>query len=292
MGAYNLLKLFVDSGAYSAFTNKTQINLMEYIEFIQVNKNYIETYANLDDIGSAEKTWENQREMEKHGLSPIPVYHLDEDPKYLAMAMEYDYFAVGGLASAKGRSLSPFLESVFEKVCTEKSDFFPTHKVHGFGITTPQILCSFPWYSADSTSWVMYGKYGIILIPKIEKGEFRYDLPPYSIAISSRSKAIGDIKHFRNFSKMEQKWIKNYCLEKGCPIGRTLYKKVPSDYLLKENEKWYDRKNKDRVEVIVDKGLCCDGELRDKLNLIYFLELEKNQPKWPWRWESRRLNLF
>ena len=278
-------KLFLDSGAYSSYENNTTINLQDYINFIKEHESEIEVYANLDDIGCPEKTWQNQKEMERQGLNPIPVYHLNEDQKYLEMCMKYPYFAVGGLASAKGASLTPFLDAVFRKLCTKESDYYPICKVHGFGIATPEIINRYPFYSIDSTSWVAYGKFGIILIPKLKHDTFRYDLPPYSIAISSRSKAVGNSEHFRNFSKMEQEWIKSYCKNKGFPIGRTLFKQVGPGYILKENEHWTDRKTKQRVEVIVDSGLCNNGEMRDGLNLLYFLDLEKNQPHWPWPWK-------
>jgi hypothetical protein len=87
---------------------------------------------------------------------------------------------------------------------------------------------------------------------------------------------------------MMRKVIIKYCEDKGLKMGRTLFKQVSPGYILKENEHWTDRKEKTRVEKIVDKGLCCDGEMRDKLNLIYFLDLEKHQPKWPWPWKLHK----
>jgi len=285
-------KLFLDSGAYSAYSNNTTVNIEDYIAFIKEHEKEIEVYANLDDIGSVEQTWKNQRTMERAGLNPIPVYHLNEDPKYLRWAMEYPYFAVGGLASAKGVSLSPFLDSVFRKICTKESDFYPTHKVHGFGMATPEIISRYPWWSIDSTSWAQYSRYGLVLIPKIVNRFLRYDLPPYIITVSSRSKAIGDEKHLRNLGHMTQEWITAYCESKGCPIGRTLFKSVSPDYKLKDNEHFTDRKTKTRVEVIVEPGLCNNGELRDKLNLLYFLDLEKSQPRWPWIWTVEEHQLF
>ena len=48
---------------------------------------------------------------------------------------------------------------------------------------------------------------------------------------------------------------------------------------------------KDKIEVILEKGLCCDGDMRDSFNLEYFLDLEKNQPKWPWRFVVAKLPL-
>ena len=90
--------LFLDSGAYSAWTSGKELLVEDYIEYIKEHKDYIDVYANLDVIGSAEGTWENQRKMEAAGSSPLPVYHVNEPLKYLDMCMEYDYFAVGGMA--------------------------------------------------------------------------------------------------------------------------------------------------------------------------------------------------
>jgi hypothetical protein len=276
-------KLFLDSGAYSAYQNKTIVDIYEYMDFIKKHEKEITTYANLDSIGSAEETWKNQRIMEQHGFNPIPVYHLDEDNKYLDMCLKYDYFAVGGLASAKGKSLKPFLKKVFVKVCPESNNYYPICKVHGFGIATPEIITFFPWYSIDTTSWVQYGRYGIILVPRVEFGNITYKKPPMSVAISSKSKAIGDIKHFRHCREKDE--VMEYCRIKNFPIGKTLTKKVNPGYELKENESWIDRKTKDKVQVIIERGLCCDGEMRDALNLQYFLDLEKHIPKYPWQYK-------
>lgn len=285
-------KCFLDSGAYSAWANNTNVDIQDYMDFIFLHEKEIEVYACLDDIRDPEKTWQNQEIMEKEGLHPLPVYHTEEPEKYLQRAMEYPYFALGGMALKGAVSRREQFNFVFSRICTKKSDFYPTHKVHGFGLASPDLLINFPWYSADTTSWAQYGRFGIVLIPRIINGTFRYDKAPCVLTVSSRSKGIGNSGHFRNMSKMEREWISKYCESKGCPIGRTLFKTVSSDYVLKDNEHFTDRKKKDRVEVIIDKGLCCDGELRDKLNLLYFLNLEKNQPKWPWRWLIEEAPLF
>jgi hypothetical protein len=309
-----LTKLFLDSGAFSAYSNKTTVNLQDYIDFIYEHKDEIETYANLDDIGSPEKTWENQAEMERQGLRPIPVYHLNEPIKYRDKAMEYEYFAIGGLASAKGVSLTPFLDTVFQAVCPPEKDFYPTHKVHGFGIATPEILTKYPWYSIDSTSWVMYGRYGIILIPDTNYlKEFVFNKPPRAIAISSRSKAIGDKDHYDRLQGEKKDSIVRYCKSKGIPIGRSLTRRVEPGYILKEDEQWWGRvesipeKNVEKgldekeyertvstrkVVKVVEVGLRNDGSLRDKLNLLYFLDLEKYQESWPWPWNWKEEHLL
>jgi hypothetical protein len=281
-------KLFLDSGAFSAFQNKTDVNIQNYIRFIKDHLHEIETYANLDSIGNVEETWTNQAIMENEGLKPIPVYHLDEDPKYLDRCLKYDYFAVGGLASATGRALDPFLIDVFRKVCPKENNYYPISKVHGFGIATPQMVSKFPWYSLDTTSWVQYSRYGIILLPFISEQVPKYNKPPQTIAVSSRSKAIGDAEHLNNYEEDRRKTIIAYIKYKGFSLGHSEIIKVPLGYKLKPNEFWINKNSKKSIERIVERGLCNDGDLRTSFNLEFFLELEKNQPVYPWRFVHER----
>ena len=84
MNTKNKVHLFLDSGAFSAYTLGIEINIYEYIEFIKQHKNIIDMYANLDVIATgntlndkkyaAEKTLQNQKIMEEAGLSPLPVF--------------------------------------------------------------------------------------------------------------------------------------------------------------------------------------------------------------------------
>jgi intein/homing endonuclease len=136
----------------------------------------------------------------------------------------------------------------------------------------------------NSTSWVMYGKYGLILVPRTLDGVYRYDESPYTYAISARSKAIGSNSHFHNRPGIEKERALDYFSQHGFIMGKSECKTVGSNsYELKDGEKWIDKK-KNEVEVVMEEGLCNNYELRDKLNLIYFLDLEKNQKEWPWPW--------
>jgi hypothetical protein len=260
-------RIFLDSGAYSAWQQKKQIDLQAYIDFIYNNRQYIEVYANLDDIEDPEKTWVNQREMEAQGLSPLPVYHVGEDEKFLKMALEYEYFAVGGMALKSGTVRESQFDMVFRIICPKSNYYKPTHKIHGFGLAAPNLMLSYPWYSVDTTSWVQYGRYGLILVPKAVGGIFHYGRSPYTIAISERSKATGDARHFKNLPEIEKKAIQKYAEKRGCPIGESRF----------ESGK----------EVVIEPGLINDYRIRDRLNTFYFLDLEKNQKEWPWAWQTR-----
>ena len=154
-------QLFMDSGAFTASTKGVKIDIKEYAQWIRENREYIHTYANLDVIGNAEATWENQQRLEDMGLNPLPVFHTREPWEYLERYVEkYDYVGLGGLVPfAKGRDpiYVPWVLKCF-KMAQGKCVF------HGFGVTNWETLKNFPWYSVDSTSWLAGTQYGQVPI--------------------------------------------------------------------------------------------------------------------------------
>src|SRR2546423_4074021 len=67
--------VFLDSGAFSAYSQGAKINIAAYCRYIFKYKHLLAVYSNLDVIGSAEGTLKNQRYMESKGLQPLPVFH-------------------------------------------------------------------------------------------------------------------------------------------------------------------------------------------------------------------------
>ena len=45
------VELFLDSGAFSAWSQKIEINIQDYISFIKEHEDVIDIYANLDELG-------------------------------------------------------------------------------------------------------------------------------------------------------------------------------------------------------------------------------------------------
>ena len=276
------VSLFLDSGAFSAFTKGVEISIQDYIDFIKENKKYIDVYANLDVIGDAEATLKNQRIMEKQGLSPIPCFHYGEPWKYLDLYLsEYDYIAIGGMARVSKRGLH-FLDLCFDKICDKEGT--PTIKVHGFAITSLKLMLRYPWYSVDSTSWVLTGRMGDILVPQKRNGAYDYCLEPMKVSISARSSSDGTEKHVNNMSPSILKITKEYTNFLGMEIGKSKFSRKPANYELKSNERWISQVENDgtrEIETIVTPGLCNNYRLRDQVNIMYFLGLEKQIPPWP-----------
>lgn len=153
LGIDNGLKVFLDSGAFTVFTQGQTVDVYDYGRWVSKYEDKFELYANLDVIGhgkeSAEGTWRNQRILEdEFGLSPLPVFHSGEDWSVLERYLEagYSYIGLGGLVGSDRKSLMPWLVQCFRMA--EGSAVF-----HGFGMTAGTVLFSLPWYSVDSSSW-------------------------------------------------------------------------------------------------------------------------------------------
>jgi len=145
---------FLDSGAFSAWSQKKKINIEEYADFILKNKSEFDVYANLDSIGDPLQTQTNQEYLESRGLNPLPVYHYNEPlPILHNLIAKYEYIALGGMVPISTKDLEEWLKEVFKYICNEEGH--PKIKVHGFGMTTLSLIERYPWYSIDSTSPIM-----------------------------------------------------------------------------------------------------------------------------------------
>lgn len=158
--------VFLDSGAFSAFTKGAQIKVEEYAKYILKNKDIIHLAANLDDLHKRESlTWANQKALESliAPMPVLPVFHTREDPAWLKKYMDagYDYIALGGMVPESKQWLRSWLDDVWGNYLVDARGR-PRIKVHGFGLTTFDLMLRYPWFSVDSTSWVLAGRYGLI----------------------------------------------------------------------------------------------------------------------------------
>jgi len=153
-------KIFLDSGAFSAFTLNKKIDIDHYIEYIKKNRQYLHIYACLDVIGDAEGTMKNLRYMESKGVNPLPVFHNGSDFKFLEEIVEkYDHFALGGLVPlARDRvRMDAHLNKCFRIITKKFKETGKMPKVHGFGINSFRLWMKYPFHSTDATSWLHGG---------------------------------------------------------------------------------------------------------------------------------------
>jgi len=310
------VSLFLDSGAFSAWSKNIEINLQDYIDYIKKVEHIVEVYATLDVIGNPEKTYENQLEMERQGLNPIITLHKGEDMKWLKLYLDrYDYIALGGIAGGvTAVDIETHLNKCWEIIC-DTPDRKPRCKVHGFGLTSLRLITRYPWYSVDSTSWVMTSRFGSVYVPRMKNGKYVYvpftedgkyipNLSSWKVCVSERSPSNKEAdKHITSFTEMERRMILKYLDYKGFKLGKSEFKEVGKGYELKEGESWFGKeelntkeniqgnewkgKKSRTVEIIIEPGLCNDYKLRDELNIIYFSDLQEAFPEEPWSWTSQ-----
>lgn len=159
------IKVFLDSGAFSAFTQGVQIDIGKYCDYIHKNADIVAFPSVLDAIGDAEGTFHNQHEMERRGVRPLPCFHYGEPLDLLQYYVErYEYITIGGMVPISTPQLKIWLDDLWGEYLTD-SEGKPKVKVHGFGLTSLPLMTRYPWYSVDSSTWVQWAANGMILIP-------------------------------------------------------------------------------------------------------------------------------
>ena len=223
-------RFFLDSGAYSAWSRGTVIDLDEYCAFIRANIDHIEVYASLDVIpgvpgraattaernNAAEQSWDNYLYMKSEGLDPIPVFHYGEDDIFLKRMLKHgcSYIGIGGLVSVPSRMRRHWLDHVFTML-TDASGM-PTVKTHGFGMTAIPLVFRYPWYSIDSTTWIKITANGAVYLPQMRDGQFVFDQIPEIVSVSAQNPKQGeDGKHYNSMSPSMKKHFHDWILQCG-----------------------------------------------------------------------------
>lgn len=137
--------LMPDSGAFSAWKKDVTINLFDYMTYIK--RNQIGKYVVLNVVGDPDQTDFHLNKMEEDGLFPIAVFHFKTDFTWLdRYAAKYRYVALGGTVGKPKHVRDSFFREVFNRQ--------PKLHYHGLGMTVPDIMRKYPWFSVDSTRLV------------------------------------------------------------------------------------------------------------------------------------------
>jgi len=139
------MNVLLDSGAFSAWSRGRVIDIDEYANYVRIKKPY--RYFNLDVIGDSVATNHNQLYLESIGLSPIPIFHFDEPFEILdSLARKHKLIGLGGTVGRSLQARKNWLSQVYARC--------PNVAFHGLGVTHPELLESYPFYSVDSTWWL------------------------------------------------------------------------------------------------------------------------------------------
>lgn len=154
----NSVPVFLDSGAFSAMNSGAKIDLNEYIRFCQQHRNCFEIIASLDVIKDHEATWRNHCAMSEAGVASIPAFHIQEPFMALErMVASNEYVALGVAGMQVSWAHKAKLRAWLAKCFVVARHINPLVKIHGFGITSSDLMWQFPWESVDSTTWLNAG---------------------------------------------------------------------------------------------------------------------------------------
>lgn len=209
-------RIFLDSGAFSAYTLGVELKVSDYCEYIDRNQDILRKEDGvimasvLDGIGDPLQTWRNQYEMELRGVTPLPCFHIGEDERYLEHYVKnYEYITLGGMVGTSVDKLFIWLDRIWSKYLTDGSGRARV-KVHAFGITSFNIMKRYPWYSCDSSSWIQAAAFGSIVTP---------DHGP--LAVSSKSPSRHDQgRHLTTLSEIEQDYVLTMLEKQGFTLER------------------------------------------------------------------------
>lgn len=205
------VKVFLDSGAFSAFSQGVEIDLDAYCEYIKRNKDIVDFASVLDSIGSASGTWKNQAAIERNNVNVLPCFHYGEDMEVGRYYVKnYKHFTLGGLVPVSTPQMQIWLDRVWKELLTDQ-DGKPVAKIHGFGVTSLPLMFRYPWDSVDSSTWVQWAAMGMILLPKSGK---QIDVSDKS----SRRKQAG--QHLDSMPKIQRQAIEDEIAEYGVDPDR------------------------------------------------------------------------
>jgi len=260
------VRLMIDSGAFTAWSQGREVKLEDYLNFIEQNRDVInDQYIVCLDVirgGRTDKPTqkdydeaarlglENYYKMKERGVKSIPVFHQGENFVWLEkMIQECDYIGVSANNDYSDSVKDKWLYECFYVIKKSKK---PDIKTHGFGITSPALLAKYPYTSVDSSAWALTSAFGAILTP--------YGRILISEGKNSEEKAkrMVDPNFIENLPEYQRKKIIDYIESFGF-----------SYQLAKKNYKY-----------------------RNIINIDYFLQMEKRLTEQPTVFSDHQQPLF
>lgn len=174
--------IIIDSGAFSAWRLGKAIDLPEYCKFLKENEHWITTSVALDVINpndpnaAAKASFDNYMFMRKQGLRPVPVFHVGEKIEWLFRLLDAgaDYIGLSASSIVSRGKADEWYGLAWSHLVDSKGA--PIVKAHAFGEGRYESLLNFPWYSADTTSWIYSSQHsGVIQLGDSFRLGFRND---------------------------------------------------------------------------------------------------------------------
>lgn len=175
-------KIMLDSGSFTAYTKGVELDIDDYLKFLDQVGDYLEVFVAVDDVpdpsnmdyGKAQTTWDNYIYMWER-LRPelqdklMPVFHYGEDFTWLKKYLEHRHpngkrIPYLGLAISLEGTRPVRIKWARECMKYILASSNPDVKTHAFGVGTKNVLDHISVTSTDATSWVKRAAWGMIAV--------------------------------------------------------------------------------------------------------------------------------
>lgn len=249
---------FLDSGAftlktraaeYAARTGKDERAFYDtkthwhyvdaYCRFVRDHWQAIDFFANVDAIPHPDLTWRNQDYIEQQwGMEPVPVVHYGTNLTWFDRYVEagYTFVGIGGLVGETStEECRRWLDDLFTRVCPPPTRL-PTVRLHGFGLTSVELMFRYPWWSVDSASWTKVGSFGGILVPQRRGGAWVYDETPYVMKVADENPDRDRAGcHFAALPPRQQQLVRDWLDDISVPLGSDKERGVVNSHLIRKD---------------------------------------------------------
>lgn len=146
---FNIRKLCIDSGAYTAFKSGKVIDFASFLDFCKTHQ--ADDVFGLDVVGDPGATRRNLEAMWAEGVDAIPVWRIGESWEQLRWAAggasKIAFARTGSSEFLKrsGWSTEQWLQQAFTRVWPKR--------VHGLAMASWDMLKLLPWHSVDASTW-------------------------------------------------------------------------------------------------------------------------------------------
>lgn len=157
----NHIELLIDSGAYTAYTQGHQIDLKEYMAFINMlqGRGIKFKYFTLDAIGDEITTKKNFYRMRRDGFKPIPIFQRGSNTDMIDEYYEYSTLLGLGGISLNINNTPGYVKYIM-------NNFIKERKVHWLGWSLKDFIFHYKPYSFDSSSASVGNRFGNIMYLK------------------------------------------------------------------------------------------------------------------------------
>lgn len=311
-GPFHTQSMFMDSGAFTLYSNHVQKNIRKgawpkepedytfyslekgsefrkyckrFAKWVQRFKGTDIMWTTIDAIRAPQRTWEIQQFLEQqYGIDVIPVIHPGTQVKYLERYLEkkYPIIGLGGLGHGfPAEVYKRWASKMFALICPASNKYLPTCKVHGFAMTSSELIQMWPWWSVDSATWVKLAAYGWLYVPWWCSRKQCWDFSRPPIQFNTSAKSTQAHKHFRLWKKRfptKVESIERWLAELGMELGSV--ELSPKDAV----PGFLPSEAMGKIEVPEDfeeDSLSGHFVNRSRANLHFLKGVERSRPKWP-----------